>query len=424
MFKYAWTEVVKRKYRSALAIVSIVIASSLFLAVWGIVRSLTAGLEDVFQKSGSTMSAQILYEALPFKRARMARNLGPIPEEALETIRKIPAVIDCSGQLHFWVWIPRLGSMSGMAGIDPAYSSKIGPLSTEIEVLEGRLFKPGDLKKAVLDQRYAKRWKLKSGDSFRVCDIVFEVIGIILPKDIRLAEAEAYIPLADAQEIMVAEQPALVKGKVVNTVLIKTNDLTGLESLKDSVSQVIRVHGLKYGLKQFRISVFTASRIFAQAAGISILAHRSMKIISLIVLALSILLMVRTALGSVEERIGEICILKAVGWRSKDIALLLVFEMIFITVIGTLIGCLMGKAFVVFWANNIIADIPAGLNPFPCIPSVPMPTQVRIPGVPLWDLVLLAFFVTSIIAVLSGAFAAKYAAKIDPIEGLKRRMTL
>ena len=424
MFAYAWAEIFKRKYRSLLAILSIFIATALFISVWGVVRALSNGLEDVFQKSGSTMSAQVMYEALPFKRARMARNLGPIPEETITSISRLPSVIACTGQLHFWVWIPSQGSMSGMAGIDPAVAETIGPLSSEIEILEGRLFKAGDQGKAVLDQRYATRWKLKLGDSFQVCDEVFEVIGIILPKDIRLAEAEAYISLADSQKLMQAEQPSLVKGNVINTLLIKTNDLANLDELKISVQQIIKAHCLQYGLKQFQISVFTASRIFAQAAGISVLAHRSMMIISMIVLVLAILLLIRTALGSVEERIGEICVLKAVGWKSGDIARLLILEMLVLTVLGSLGGSLGGKLFVMFWARNIIASIPAGLNPFPCIPSVPMPTQVAIPDASIADLVGGAVLVAILIAVLSGWLAARYAARLDPIDGLKRRMAL
>jgi len=390
MWTYAWREITRRKARSGLTILSVFIGTALLVSVWGVIRSLQEGVAAIFRESGSDMTAQSFIEPGPYKKARMARHLGPVPQSAVERIRALSGVQYAAGQLHFWVWMPQVKAMSATAGIEPQMATKIGPLSSDIQLISGRLLEPGDEGKAVIDAHYADKWEVKVGDSLDLCDQQFEVVGIVLPKALRAAEAEVYIPLRDAQVILQREQPSLVRGEVVNNILIRVTDLDMLPKLEKQVMRIIKEESQKTGVPAKKVFVFTSSKVFPQATGISVLAQKAAQAIAIIVLVMMVLIVIRTALGSVAERIGEIGVMKAVGWRNADVSKLLTFELLLQGLIGSVLGCIVGELVVFGWSKAVVGQIPHAMNPFPCVPAIPMPTKVVIPFVASPGLVVLA----------------------------------
>lgn len=422
MWPYVWREMTRRKMRTALTVLSIFIGSALLVSVWGVIRSLEEGVKTIFEKSGSNMTAQSFIEPGPYKRVRLARHLGPIAMEAIDKLRRLPGVKGVAGQLHFWAWMPEAKAMTAVAGIVPEEASRIGPLSEDVEVVEGRLLQPGDEGKrvAVVDLHYADKWGLKVGDEFEVAGRKFKVVGVVKPMVLRAAEAEVYIPLDVAQKIAMEEQPSLVTMPVVNNILIQVADLSALPDLERKVREIVKEGAKKAGVPPKRVLVFTSSKIFEQATGISVLARKAVQAIAIIVLVIMVLIVVRTALGSVAERTSEIGVLKAVGWKNSQIAKLLTLELLVQGVIGGVLGCVLGELVVYSWTKAVIARIPHAMNPFPCIPAIPMPTTLRIPFVASPDLVALAMGVSVVVTALSGLLAASKAAKLEPIEAFRR----
>ncbi len=422
MWGYAWREVTRRKARSGLTILSLFIGTALLVSVWGVIRSLQEGVRTIFEKSGSDMTAQSFIEPGPYKRIRLARHLGPITVDTVEKLRHLSGVKYAAGQLHFWAWMPEAKAMTAIAGIDPKDASKIGPLSEDIEVVSGRILRPGDEGKmvAVVDLHYADRWGLGEGDIFEVAGRKFKVIGIVRPKVLRAAEAEVYIPLDVAQKIAMEEQPSLVRMPVVNNILIRVADLALLPKLEKQVAKVVKEGATKSGVPPKRILVFTTSKIFEQATGISILAQKAVQAIAIIVLIVMVLIVIRTALGSVAERVSEIGVLKAVGWKNSHISKLLTLELLIQGIIGGLLGCVVGELVVYSWTKATVAMIPHAMNPFPCIPAIPMATKLHIPFVASPDLVVLALAIAVVVTALSGLLAAGRAAKLEPIEAFRR----
>ena len=109
-------------------------------------------------------------------------------------------------------------------------------------------------------------------------------------------------------------------------------------------------------------------------------------------------------LVSVTERTREIGIRKALGAKTRSIMLQFLSESAIITMIGGLIGIISGIA-----GAFLVAKIVAVVNPmFAFTPSVSIPT------------VLFTTLFSSVIGLFFGIYPAKKAAKLSPIEALRR----
>lgn len=109
-------------------------------------------------------------------------------------------------------------------------------------------------------------------------------------------------------------------------------------------------------------------------------------------------------LVSVTERTREIGIRKALGAKTRSIMLQFLSESAIITMIGGLIGIISGIV-----GAFLVAKIVAAVNPmFAFTPSVSIPT------------VLFTTLFSSVIGLFFGIYPAKKAAKLSPIEALRR----
>ncbi|MEO6131903.1 MAG: ABC transporter permease [Saprospiraceae bacterium] len=101
-------------------------------------------------------------------------------------------------------------------------------------------------------------------------------------------------------------------------------------------------------------------------------------------------------LASVYERIKEIGLRRAIGATSKDIVVQFLFEAVMVSVIGGILGILLGVI-----AAKAIA------------------TTAKIPTIISWWSIILSFGVAASIGLVFGIFPAKKAALLDPIEALR-----
>ena len=101
-------------------------------------------------------------------------------------------------------------------------------------------------------------------------------------------------------------------------------------------------------------------------------------------------------LVTVTERTREVGLLKAIGAKKKDILRQFLIEAVLLTVLGGIIGIIIGAA-LSFWASRLI-NIPFVLTPFS---------------------IFLAVGVSSLVGIIFGLYPASRAAKLNPIDALR-----
>ena len=177
----------------------------------------------------------------------------------------------------------------------------------------------------------------------------------------------------------------------LDKVMIQVNDADKILATRDLVGKILkRRHKIvdyeirvpEKELAAQRESQETWNNVLAFIAGISLLIG-GIGIMNIM-------------LANVLERIKEIGVRRSLGAKQNDIVLQFLFEAIFISLIGGIIGVLLGVGAAKFIATNY--DIPT--------------------IIPLWS-VLLSFFVSVSVGVVFGIFPAQKAAKQDPIKALR-----
>ena len=131
-------------------------------------------------------------------------------------------------------------------------------------------------------------------------------------------------------------------------------------------------------------------------------------ILGIVVLVVAAIGIINTMSMAVLERTKSIGVMKSVGANSKTIKTMFLVQSSFIGLFGGLIGILLGSginSIIQFFINNYIES--QGLT---------MSISVGMP----WYLVLATLLFAMIISLVAGIYPASKAAKLDPIEALRR----
>ena len=162
-----------------------------------------------------------------------------------------------------------------------------------------------------------------------------------------------------------------------------------------AASQIIRflshLNAKKYNYKKQTMASYskTAEKILANVSLIGLIAAS----VSLLVGGMGIMNMMST---SVLERTREIGLRKAIGASQLDILLQFLMEAVFISIIGGILGMLLGYA-----------------------GSIALAKMIGFPAAPAINTVLLALSVSILLGIVSGYFPARKAARKAPVEALR-----
>ena len=245
----------------------------------------------------------------------------------------------------------------------------------------------------VLGSSLAQKHDVTTGGSIEIRGETFEVVGTLQPT-LTAPDTTAYITLAAAQPMYLADLPplvaeSLVADELINQVVAYPEEGAEIEVIASAIEATVDNSATMTGA-EFEETVGATTMIF-NAIIIGVAA------ISLIVGGLSV---INTMAMSVAERTREIGIKRAIGGSRRRVVRELVAEAGVIGLIGGLIGLGLG-AIVVVLANE------AG----------------RSGGTVLFDLTPLtaAFAVgfSTILGMLAGIIPAWSAARLDPVAALR-----
>jgi len=264
-----------------------------------------------------------------------------------------------------------------------------GNMAYNIELSSGKFFEKSDVsarnKVVVLGSEVAKEFfpnQEALGNNIKIEDKVFTVVGVAKEKGGQL-DSRVYIPYTTAKRLFNIDKFSALVMKAKSPELVDS----AIKSVENSL------------LRDLEDTEFTAlSQKEILDSFTSILANITIGIgaiaaISLLVGGIGIM---NIMLVTVTERTREIGLRKAVGATPNNIALQFMVEATSLSVLGGLIGIILGVfvAFIIKTYFNFNAEVP------------------------LWSIIL-AFSFSFAVGVIFGTYPAIKASKKDPIEALR-----
>ena len=230
------------------------------------------------------------------------------------------------------------------------------------------------------------------GQSIRVNSLEFKVIGITVAKGgsgFQNQDDIIYIPVKSAQRYLSGDQ-------YLTTIAVQASTSTEMTQVQADITALLLDRHKISDATLADFSVLNQSDILSSASSItSTLTYLLAAIggISLLVGGIGIMNMMLT---TVTERTKEIGLRKAIGARKKDISTQFLAEAITLTIIGGVIGILLG------WLISFIVNL----------------TGLVATSVSLFS-VLIAFGVSALTGIIFGYYPARRAAGLNPIDALR-----
>ncbi len=258
---------------------------------------------------------------------------------------------------------------------------------------EGRLFEDSESNVVVLGYRV---WKDEFDNEIRVGDIIkvkgkkFKVIGLLEEIGNRGDDTTIYMPLKAAQALFDAENE-------ISMIFVVAES----EEIVDNVAKKIedRLEKLR-GTKDFE--VLTSENLAKQIAQVTNIITFVLGGIASVSLLVGGIIIMNTMLMNVIERTREIGIMKATGATSRTILLIFLVEAMVIGMVGGSMGIGLGY---------IISKIIETIGKFYMEGGFITVINIK--------LIVGAMCFSILVGIISGAYPAYKAAKLDPIEALR-----
>lgn len=399
-FKISWKEIKRRRLRSWLTLVGIIIGIAAIISL----ISLGQGLQNAIEKQFSNLGKDKLIITAKGNTigAGLSIDAVKITDDDIETIRGISGVKVVTGYIYSSPKIEynnliRYYYVSGIPTNDEERS--LIEHASSYTLVKGRSLQNGDKYKAVLGYDYLQpelfEKDLELGSKILIDNIEFKVVGFYSKVGNPIDDKIVYIPLETYQEIF-------KKPKEVGIILVQAQSGENLEILADKIEKELRKsRGLKEGKEDLTIqtpeqlaSSFQTILDIVQIVLIGIAA------ISLLVGGIGIM---NTMFTSVLERTKEIGVMKAIGAKNSQVLSLFLVESGLYGLGGGLIGIALGIGFAK--TAQLIASQFIG--------SSFLDVQVN------WMLILGALIFSFVIGCLSGIAPARRASKLNPVESLR-----
>jgi ABC-type antimicrobial peptide transport system permease subunit len=242
----------------------------------------------------------------------------------LKIISATQGVAAWSGSLEVWDFGEN--SYKTILGIDQT-QDQVGPMvGLKAGLVSGRLIQAGDSDGVVADRHFAALFGIKPGDSLRLGDRDYRVVGVAEQKESSQAGvANLYVPLRTAETL------AGVSEGEVNQVYARLSDASRTDEIVKSLSTRLG-----------KLSAVSQQSILQVMGGVSRVTARFSAAAGLLGALGGIALAWAALSGLMAERRREIGIMKAVGWRTRDIVRTFISESAILSVCGGIAGTVIG----------------------------------------------------------------------------------
>ncbi len=310
-------------------------------------------------------------------------------------------VTGVSGAVQLWDFGPRQTIV--VTGVEAA-DTGLGPGRILHEnLIEGEAFTPDQSSVAVLDRHFAAFYDLGVGSPVQVGGETFRAVGVVeIADSSQAAAANIYLPLHDAQRL------GGLQTDQTNQVHVRLADAGRTdEVVADLTSQLGPVRAL------------TENDVVQIFGAVGEISNRFATIAALVALLAGGLLAWLALRGMVSERATEIGLLRAVGWRRRDVVRSFVSESFLLSVLGAVAGLLLGIIIAKLLTNLPLPAVDlSGSAGHTSLPDLDNTTERNLPASVSVSSALIATVGAIVTGTLAGLQASAKIATIRPAQNL------
>jgi putative ABC transport system permease protein len=389
------------KLRSALTILGIVIGVAAVISMLSIGRGAQSTITGSIQGIGTNLL--FVFRDI----SDQVRNPKPLTlgdAQAIGDPFQAPSIVGVAPVLQDNLKVTAGGesTITAISGVTADYGSM-----RNLKVTEGDFISDenilGQASVAVLGPATAEKLFGRKdglvGETVRIDGRPFRVIGILEEKGgsaFGNQDDQVLVPLTTAQTRLMSRNPH----DRVDMLIAQAIDAGAVPQASQEISQILQTrHRTEIGANDF--TVLTQEDFLSTAktiTGVLTIFLGGIAAISLLVGGIGIM---NIMLVSVTERTREIGLRKALGARKVDILIQFLTESSLLSMIGGLIGILLGWA-IAYIVGQVAANAGTPINPTIGI-----------------DVVLLATLFSTAVGLFFGLYPANRAASLEPVEALR-----
>ena len=347
--KMAWRNIWRNTRRSVLTISAVTFATTLliFMLSWQF------GSYDTMINSAVRLhTGHLQVQAKGYQDKRSMRLVVPEPESVGVFLSRHPGVAAHTFRATAFSLASSEERTYGamVMGIDPEKEAKVSTLKKLVR--RGRYLEAGDDLQAVMGKLLAENLHAKLGDEVvilgqardgSIAASVFKVEGIYSSGQDEFDRSSIYVPLKTFQDVY-------GMGDAVHQVVAMGKTLQDVETIKQDISK-----HLAKNLKKDHLVVLDWKELMPgliQSIKVDLGSGLIFYLILVVVVAFSIL---NTFLMAVFERTREFGVLLAVGTTPGRLTRLLLLESATMTLVGIMIGILLGCTVTLYFQSHGIA---------------------------------------------------------------------
>jgi putative ABC transport system permease protein len=404
LFSIAYRNLKRRKLRTFLTLLGIVIGVSAVVALISVGQGMQMSINDMFEGVGAdiliiTPGGGMQTGVTPVSSDLSASKLY---KHDVDVVNSVSGIEYAFGLISDIAKVEFRGQVRYVMIFGVPTDKKAKEMSEGINLFrieQGRNLNEGDRYKALAASAVASDFfdkEIEIGDKILINDVEFRVVGIREKSGSPIHDRVISIPSDTARELF-------DKPEEVSTIFARVKEGFSPSEVAEKVEKALRnERGVKEGEEDFTVEsaeqlISGLNTILAavQAVLIGIAA------ISLLVGGVGIM---NTMYTSVMEQTSNIGLMKAIGARNRDVMLLFLLEAGLVGLIGGILGISIGIAL-----GKIVetAAVGFGIDIFKAAVTP--------------ELVIGALLFSFLIGTISGLFPARRAAKMNPVDALRYR---
>src|SRR3989338_8768025 len=403
-FKVGISNLFHRKMRSWLTMVGIFIGIAAIVGLISLGQGMKEAIGNVFLNIGADKLVVQAKSGLQFAGPPGSSAASNLTTHDIDVIKRVngveqagarlikPAKLEFGNEVKFYFAASMPDDDDGREII-----TEVNRYETEA----GRLLKRGDRFKAFVGNSVANkgifRKKIELGNSIKINDAEFEVVGVLKKSGNPQQDRVVIIPEDTMREVLNIDK------KKVDVIAVKVQKGVDVNKVADDIEKAMRRdRDLEIGKEDFQIN--TPQQILETLDTILTMVEVVLIGIAAISLLVGGIGIANTMYTAVVERTKEIGIMKSIGAQNKDILLIFVIESGLLGAIGGLIGVVLG--FGLSFSVEVIAKNLLGTNLIGAYFS--------------YSLFFGALIFSFLIGALFGVMPARQAASLQPVDALRK----